>query len=162
MPTPVVVLHPRRPAALWPALRALGPVHYVPGAPSDGAGLRAARAAHARALAYLAHSSRPSKARALLSCAHLQEDSSRTLLACRAVRTRARSPTWRTPPAPAGRALCCALAPLLPGGGHALSLGFGFLFSCLLYPIAQHNFQARLGEFGRIPVPCSSMASHCS
>ncbi|EIE18822.1 hypothetical protein COCSUDRAFT_59753 [Coccomyxa subellipsoidea C-169] len=61
MPTPVVVLHPTRPSAAWPALRALGPVHWVAGVPSDGASLRAARAKHARALAYLAHSSRPSK-----------------------------------------------------------------------------------------------------
>jgi voltage-gated potassium channel Kch len=61
MPTPVVVLHPRRPSASWPALKALGPVHYVAGEPSDGASLRAARAVHARALAYLAHSSRPAK-----------------------------------------------------------------------------------------------------
>lgn len=61
MPTPVVVLCPKRPAAAWPALRALGPVHWVAGVPSDGASLRAARAKHARALAYLAHSSRPSK-----------------------------------------------------------------------------------------------------
>lgn len=61
MPTPVVVLHPRRPAASWPALKSLGPVHWVAGVPSDGASLRAARARHARALAYLAHSSRPSK-----------------------------------------------------------------------------------------------------
>lgn len=61
MPTPVVVLHPRRPTGLWPALKALGPVHYVAGEPSNGASLRAARAAQSRALAYLAHSSRPSK-----------------------------------------------------------------------------------------------------
>ncbi|BDA48910.1 probable potassium channel subfamily T member 2 at N-terminal half [Coccomyxa sp. Obi] len=61
MPTPIVLLCPKRPAAAWPALRALGPVHWVAGVPSDGASLRAARAKHARALAYLAHSSRPSK-----------------------------------------------------------------------------------------------------
>jgi hypothetical protein len=63
MPTPVVLLHPRRPSALWRALRALGPCHYVAGSPSDGAALGAARASHARALAYLAHSSRPSRVR---------------------------------------------------------------------------------------------------
>ena len=32
MPTPVVVLHPRRPSAIWTALKALGPVHFVAGA----------------------------------------------------------------------------------------------------------------------------------
>lgn len=31
MPTPIVVLHPRRPSASWTALKALGPVHYVAG-----------------------------------------------------------------------------------------------------------------------------------
>ena len=31
MPTPVVVLHPRRPSAAWTALRALGPVQFVAG-----------------------------------------------------------------------------------------------------------------------------------
>lgn len=31
MPTPVVVLHPRRPSAAWSALKALGPVHFVAG-----------------------------------------------------------------------------------------------------------------------------------
>lgn len=31
MPTPVVVLHPRRPSVAWTALKALGPVHFVAG-----------------------------------------------------------------------------------------------------------------------------------
>lgn len=31
MPTPVVVLHPRRPSAAWSALKALGPIHFVAG-----------------------------------------------------------------------------------------------------------------------------------
>lgn len=31
MPTPVVVLHPRRPSTSWSALKALGPIHYVAG-----------------------------------------------------------------------------------------------------------------------------------
>ena len=69
MPTPIVLLHPRRPTALWRALRALGPCHYVAGSPSDTASLGAARASKARALAYLAHSSRPSKVgSSLLEC----------------------------------------------------------------------------------------------
>ena len=31
MPTPIVVLHPRRPSAAWTALKTLGPVHFVAG-----------------------------------------------------------------------------------------------------------------------------------
>ena len=44
--------------------------HVRAGEPSDGSSLRIARAKHARALAYLAHSSRPNKvtARCLPSC----------------------------------------------------------------------------------------------
>ncbi|KAK9826205.1 hypothetical protein WJX81_007538 [Elliptochloris bilobata] len=60
--TPVVVLHERRPDdAVWGALEALGPTLFCKGEPSDGASLAAARAAHARALVYLAHPQRPMK-----------------------------------------------------------------------------------------------------
>lgn len=31
MPTPVVVLHPRRPSAAWTTLKTLGPIHFVAG-----------------------------------------------------------------------------------------------------------------------------------
>lgn len=61
--TTVVVLSERRPAdAIWAALQALGPTLFCMGEPSDGASLAAARAAHARALVYLAHPQRPMKA----------------------------------------------------------------------------------------------------
>jgi hypothetical protein len=57
--TPVVVLAPRLPSD-WDALRALGgPLHHVAGEASSGAGLRAARAASARALVFLALPARP-------------------------------------------------------------------------------------------------------
>ena len=67
MPTPIVVLHPVRPAASWAALKGLGPVQWVRGEPSSCDSLRAARAEHSRALAYLAHSSRPSRVSSLRS-----------------------------------------------------------------------------------------------
>ena len=64
--TTVVVLSERRPDdGIWAALQALGPTLFCMGEPSDGASLAAARAAHARALVYLAHPQRPMKARCL-------------------------------------------------------------------------------------------------
>ena len=35
MPTPVVVLHPRRPSAAWTTLKTLGPIHFVAGTDSS-------------------------------------------------------------------------------------------------------------------------------
>lgn len=64
--TMVVVLSERRPDdAIWAALQALGSTLFCKGEPSDGASLAAVRAAHARALVYLAHPQRPMKARCL-------------------------------------------------------------------------------------------------
>ena len=56
--SPLVVLAPTRPPD-WGAVTSLGPAFYVRGDPSATAGLRAARAAGARALVYLALPLRP-------------------------------------------------------------------------------------------------------
>jgi len=88
--SPIVVLAPTPPQDFEEAQRKFGPVIFVAGSPSEASSLRAAGAATAKALVYLARGSRPVKTAQATGAAVEQERSTReavladasALLAC--------------------------------------------------------------------------------
>lgn len=88
--SPIVVLAPTPPQDFEEAERKFGPVIFVPGSPSEASSLRAAGAATAKALVFLARGSRPVKTAQATGAAVEQERSTReavladasALLAC--------------------------------------------------------------------------------